>query len=91
MELQKEYEENQRAYKELKEANPDEKVPNANEELYYKMRKLFDKPDGTYLDSVLYFFINKTAYSGMIRYNRNGEYNVSFGRYTNFNTKLMNQ
>lgn len=43
------------------------------------------------LDSVLYFFINKTAYSGMIRYNRNGEYNVSFGRYTNFNTKLMNQ
>ena len=26
---------------------------------------------------------------GMIRYNNNGEYNVPFGRYPNFNTKLI--
>ena len=44
-----------------------------------------------YLDGVLYFFINKTAYSGMIRYNNNGEYNVPFGRYPNLNTKLITQ
>ena len=44
-----------------------------------------------YLDGVLYFFINKTAYSGMIRYNSNGEYNVPFGRYPNLNTKLITQ
>jgi len=43
------------------------------------------------LDGVLYFFINKTAYSGMIRYNNNGEYNVPFGRYPNLNTKLVTQ
>lgn len=55
------------------------------------MRALFNHPDDTYLDGVLYFFINKTAYSGMIRYNNNGEYNVPFGRYPNFNTRLITQ
>jgi DNA adenine methylase len=44
-----------------------------------------------YLDAVVYFFINKTAYSGMIRYNANGEYNVPFGRYKNFNTALLTE
>ena len=53
------------------------------------MRTVFNHPDDSFLDGVLYFFINKTAYSGMIRYNSNGEYNVPFGRYPNFNTKLV--
>jgi len=87
--LQKQYDANQLAYKKLKTDNPDERVPNDNEELYYDMRKLFNSPDNTYLDGVVYFFINKTAYSGMIRYNNSGEYNVPFGRYPNFNTKLV--
>lgn len=91
-ELQRLYEQNQAAFRELKlQVNPDVRVPNANEELYYRMRTLFNHPDGTYLDGVLYFFINKTAYSGMIRYNSNGEYNVPFGRYPNFNTRLITQ
>lgn len=89
--LQTLYEANQAAFKELKAATPDIKVPNANEELYYHMRDLFNHPDGTFLDGVLYFFINKTAYSGMIRYNNSGEYNVPFGRYPNLNTKLVTQ
>lgn len=89
--LQTLYEANQAAFKELKAATPDIKVPNANEELYYRMRDLFNYPDGTFLDGVLYFFINKTAYSGMIRYNNSGEYNVPFGRYPNLNTKLVTQ
>ena len=55
------------------------------------MRELFNHPDDTYLDGVLYFFINKTAYSGMIRYNNNGDYNVPFGRYPNLNTRLITQ
>lgn len=88
-ELQKEYETNQLAYKKLKAKTPDERVPNANEDLYYRIRDLFNHPDDTYLDGVLYFFINKTAYSGMIRYNSNGEYNVPFGRYPNLNTRLI--
>ena len=88
-ELQRQYEANQLAYKKLKAKTPDERVLNANEELYYRIRDLFNHPDDTYLDGVLYFFINKTAYSGMIRYNSNGEYNVPFGRYPNLNTRLV--
>ncbi len=88
--LQKEYEENQRIYEEMKSENPQVHVENKNEALYYLMRDAFNhKIDTEYLDSVIYFFINKTAYSGMIRYNANGEYNVPFGRYKNFNTKLI--
>jgi len=87
--LQKKYEENQAEYKKQKNLMPDKHVPNANEDLYYEMRKLFNNPDGSFLEGVLYFFINKTAYSGMIRYNHNGEYNVPFGRYPNFNTHLV--
>lgn len=86
------YEVNQAAYRRLKaQAVPEVRVPNENEELYYQMRELFNHPDDTYLDGVLYFFINKTAYSGMIRYNNNGEYNVPFGRYPNLNTHLITQ
>lgn len=88
-ELQRQYEANQLAYKRLKAQNPEERVPNANEDLYYSIRELFNYCDDTYLDGVLYFFINKTAYSGMIRYNNSGEYNVPFGRYPNLNTRLL--
>ena len=89
--LQQLYESNQAEFKRLKAMTPDERVPNANETLYYRMRDLFNHPDNTFLDGVLYFFINKTAYSGMIRYNNSGEYNVPFGRYPNLNTKLVTQ
>lgn len=88
--LQKIYEENQAAYEKLKIEHPEERVENKNEALYYTMRDAFNHKINTeYLDAVVYFFINKTAYSGMIRYNANGEYNVPFGRYKNFNTKLI--
>lgn len=90
--LQGIYEENQKAYEVLKKENPEKRVENKNEALYYKMRDAFNhKVNTEYLESVVYFFINKTAYSGMIRYNANGEYNVPFGRYKNFNTKLITE
>ena len=88
--LQEEYEKNQMAYEALKKEHPDDRVENKNENLYYALRDMFNhKTEPEYLDSVLYFFINKTAYSGMIRYNAHGEYNVPFGRYKNFNTRLI--
>lgn len=85
-EVQKLYEDNQAVFKKLKAQKPDERVPNANEDFYYRMREIFNHSDDSYLDGVVYFFINKTAYSGMIRYNSSGEYNVPFGRYPNLNT-----
>lgn len=90
--LQGEYEKNQKDYEELKAKDPNGYAENRNEALYYQMRDAFNhKIDTEYLESVVYFFINKTAYSGMIRYNANGEYNVPFGRYKNFNTKLITE
>lgn len=88
--LQKEYERNQKEYEVLKAKHSEKHIENKNEELYYIMRDAFNHKINTeYLESVIYFFINKTAYSGMIRYNTNGDYNVPFGRYKNFNTKLI--
>lgn len=89
-ELQMVYEQNQKEYEELKKKHPEEIVENKNEALYYKIRDMFNhKIESEYLEAVVYFFINKTAYSGMIRYNAKGEYNVPFGRYKNLNTKLI--
>lgn len=89
-ELQTIYESNQAEYQRAKKEKPGVHVENKNEALYYNLRDMFNhKIPSEYLDSVLYFFINKTAYSGMIRYNAQGDYNVPFGRYRNFNTKLI--
>lgn len=88
--LQMLYERNQREYKAKKSNNPDERVPNANEDLYYKLRDQYNGlAEATYSRAALYYFINKTSYSGMIRYNAQGHFNVPFGRYENFNTTLI--
>jgi DNA adenine methylase len=89
--LQNTYEKNQEEYEKVKKQNPDLMIENKNEGLYYEMRSIFNNPNNKYLESAVYFFINKTAYSGMIRYNKNGEFNVPYGRYRNFNTKLINE
>lgn len=87
--LQYIYEENQLKFEKLKERNLNKKIHNNNEDLYYEMRKEFNYPSGKYLHGTVYYFINKTAYSGMIRYNKKGEFNVPYGRYKNFNTNLI--
>ena len=88
--LQAQYETNQANYSARKNESPNERIPNANETLYYRIRDMYNgNLPSQYLDAVLYFFINKTAYSGMIRYNAQGEFNVPFGRYQNFNTRLL--
>lgn len=92
--LQNIYEENQRVYEQNRAAEPDRniRIENANERLYYQIRDMFNGlQPSPYIDGTLYYFINKTAYSGMIRYNRNGEYNVPFGRYVHFNTRIITQ
>lgn len=89
-ELERVYTINRAAFDELKKANPDSRVEDNNEALYYSLRDMYNglvTPE--YLAATLYFFINKTAYSGMIRFNTRGEYNVPYGRYKNFNTDLI--
>jgi len=86
------YEANRRKFDALKRQTPDERVEDRNEELYYRLRDMFNElTPKTYSDALLYFFINKTAYSGMIRYNAKGEFNVPFGRYRHLNTSLVTE
>lgn len=81
---------NRKDFENLKALYPNERVEDKNEALYYSLRDMFNGlSDKIYSDALLYFFINKTAYSGMIRYNAKGEFNVPFGRYQNINTSLV--
>ncbi len=76
-----------REFDQLKKKHPDKRVEDRNEEMYYHLRAQFNGIEKQYYsDAALYYYINKTAYSGMIRYNANGEFNVPFGRYPHLNT-----
>ena len=84
------YSKNQKEFDELRKQNPNEKIINKNEDMYYRMRSMFNGiSPKEYSDALLYYYINKTAYSGMIRYNSKGEFNVPFGRYATLNTKSV--
>lgn len=84
------YERNRREYEVLKSSMPDERVEDKNEVLYYFLRDMFNnKVSKEYSDAFLYYFINKTAYSGMIRYNASGDFNVPYGRYKHLSTKQV--
>ncbi len=88
--LEKNYTINRRKFEELKSKSPELRVEDDNEALYYQIRDMFnDLTEKKFSDALLYFFINKTAYSGMIRYNSKGEFNVPYGRYSNLNTTLV--
>ncbi len=91
-EIEKIYEENRLHFDSLKKIHPTEHVEDKNEALYYSIRDMYNGlKEKTYSDALIYFFINKTAYSGMIRYNSKGEFNVPFGRYHHLNTAMVSQ
>ena len=84
------YIKNRQEYEEdKKKANG--KVADLNKKLYYEMRDFFNGKQNELHPATVYYFINKMAYSGMIRYNKAGKYNVPYGRYKNCNTKLITE
>lgn len=86
-EVEKVYTINRAEFDTLKLNHPNEHVEDKNEAIYYRMRDMYNGLiPKEYSDALLYFYINKTAYSGMIRYNSKGEFNVPFGRYVHLNT-----
>lgn len=86
------YIKNREAFDKLKLQYPNDRVRDDNEELYYKIRDMYNGLcNNEFSFGTIYYFINKTAYSGMIRYNANGQFNVPYGRYKNFNTSLLTQ
>lgn len=91
-EIEQIYNANRLQYELNKKQNPEERVTDENEALYYELRDMFNHiTPRRYSEALLYYFINKTAYSGMIRYNAKGEFNVPFGRYAHLNTSCITQ
>jgi DNA adenine methylase len=64
-------------------------LPMENQErAYYRQRKRFnDLIAGRAADSAeaasLFYYLNRTGYNGLCRFNRSGHFNVPFGRYAN--------
>lgn len=67
-----------------------EQSPN-NEETYYKIRDEMETND--YLEKAKQFYYQrKTCFRGMLRYNKNGKFNIPFGRYKTINyNELLNE
>ena len=91
-EIERIYLHNRADFDMLKSLSPNKRVEDQNESLYYELRDMFNGiTQKRYSDALLYYYINKTAYSGMIRYNAKGEFNVPFGRYKTINTQLVTE
>lgn len=85
--IEERYRANRVEFEKLKAQFPDRRVDDKNEADYYRVRDQFNGlTEKRFSDAALYFYINKTSYSGMIRYNAKGEFNVPYGRYPNLNT-----
>jgi DNA adenine methylase len=59
-------------------------------ELFYEHRDRFNQllragKAGTRQAASLFYYLNRTGYNGLCRFNRSGEFNVPFGRYANIN------
>lgn len=91
-EIEQLYTTNRALFDALKKQHPNERVEDNNELLYYRLRDMYNGlTESEYSQAALYYFINKTSYSGMIRFNAKGEFNVPYGRYKNFNTSLVTE
>ena len=62
------------------------------ETIFYRHRSRFNellhKEKSTTKEAAsLFYYLNRTAYNGLCRFNRSGEFNVPFGRYSSINYK----
>jgi DNA adenine methylase len=55
---------------------------NNTEEKFYELRELFNKATDKRLKSALFLYLNRHCYNGLCRYNKKGEFNTPFGKYT---------
>jgi DNA adenine methylase len=54
---------------------------NNTKERYLELRGIFNDIDDVFLKSVLFIYLNRHCYNGLIRYNQKGKFNTPFGRY----------
>lgn len=63
-----------------------------NKKLYYKIRDYYNTKDySEFSFCEIYYFINKTAFSGLIRTNKKGEFNASFGYYKKISNSITDE
>jgi DNA adenine methylase len=68
-------------------------IPMSNDETcYYRHRARFNellahRKGGTAVAAALFYYMNRTGYNGLCRFNQKGEFNVPFGRYARINYK----
>ncbi len=66
-------------------------LPMSNDaDLYYEYRDRFNQliaegKDNTAEAAALFYYLNRTGYNGLCRFNRKGEFNVPFGKYSRIN------
>ena len=59
-----------------------------DEETYYKVRD--EMAHTTMLENAKrFYYLRKTCYRGMLRYNKKGKFNIPFGRYKTCNFELL--
>lgn len=61
-------------------------------DLFYQHRERFNELSrsdngGNYEAAQLFYYLNRTCYNGLCRFNKDGEFNVPFGRYTRIRYK----
>lgn len=54
-----------------------------NEDTYYKVRNYTST--NALENAKRFYYLRKTCFRGMLRYNKKGEFNIPFGRYKNYN------
>ncbi len=64
-----------------------------NEEIYYSYRERFNElikagREDSREAAELFYYLNRTGYNGLCRFNQNGLFNVPFGRYKKINYRL---
>lgn len=77
-------------YKQIRHGLSLEIKPHYNRKLFYAYRERFNqliKTDetGTKQAAELFYYLNRTCFNGLCRFNLSGEFNVPFGRYRSVN------
>lgn len=55
---------------------------------YYYVRDEF-KPSSNIEEAFVFFYLRKTCFRGMLRYNKKGKFNIPFGRYKTFSFDIL--
>jgi DNA adenine methylase len=76
-------------YKSVKEGKLDDiytfmKEHDNDEKIYYNVRDQFH-PENALDNAKRFYYLRKTCYRGMLRYNKKGKFNIPYGRYKTFN------